>query len=232
MGAMKHLRAGGGLVRLEQTKKSGEKVLGGVVLECRRFDHDPNAGVFVATGPGKLIVNNSMLPPSGSDPNRVSLRQRCYVFLQNFDTLKYFADSNQVVAEASTDGALLIDYFPVRKDGSTRHILMTATHVEVELAKGADGQTELSTLTASRGITYKDLSGKNEFFGSRLFYDHSTGIVKVTGDENQPCNLNGQLVDSIEYDMNAGTVKAKVVGPGSLQSGPGAGLERLQRGKK
>ena len=81
--------------------------------------------------------------------------------------------------------------------------------------EAADGQAELSTLTASAGVTYED--DKNQFAGNELFYDHDNSIMKVTGDRIQPCYFNGTLVDGIEYNLKTGKVKARVVGPSTLQ---------------
>jgi hypothetical protein len=78
---------------------------------------------------------------------------------------------------------------------------------------------EVSTLTASGGITYED--GDNEFEGSELFYDHKKSIVKISGDESQPCYFNGVLVDAIEIDLRNGEVikvKGQVPLPGTLQT--------------
>jgi hypothetical protein len=75
---------------------------------------------------------------------------------------------------------------------------------------------EVATLTASGGITYED--GDNEFEGSELFYDHDKSILKIWGDESQPCYYNGVLVDEIEIDLKANRVNFKVPAPGTLQT--------------
>jgi hypothetical protein len=129
--------------------------------------------------------------------------------------LRYFSKSNLVVADARSQGTLRIDYIPIVKGKYGEQIVATASHIEADLVKAADGQTEFSTLTASGGVTYED--DKNQFAGSQLFYDHNTSIVKVKGDRVQPCYFNGTLVDGIEYDLKTGKVKARVVGPGTLQ---------------
>ncbi len=87
--------------------------------------------------------------------------------------------------------------------------------VEADLIQTADGRTELSTLTASGRITYED--EENEFAGSELFYDHKTSVMKVEGDESQPCYFNGALVEEIELNSRTRKVEAKVVAPGALQ---------------
>jgi hypothetical protein len=63
----------------------------------------------------------------------------------------------------------------------------------------------------------KEEGGDNEFLGSQLFYDHKSSIVKVTGDESQPCYYNGALVDQIEHNIKTRKTKSHIVAPGALQ---------------
>jgi leucyl aminopeptidase (aminopeptidase T) len=80
------------------------------------------------------------------------------------------------------------------------------------------GRTELSTLTATGGIEYKNKD--KEFIGSELFYDHQAAVIKVKGDKSRPCYYNGILVDGIEMNLKTGKVKkvkAEIVGPGTIQ---------------
>jgi len=70
-------------------------------------------------------------------------------------------------------------------------------------------------LTALDRVTYEDED--NEFVGSELFYDHKKSVMKVKGDELQPCYFNGALVEEIELNSRTGKVEAKVVAPGALQ---------------
>jgi hypothetical protein len=212
---IEHLTAAGGVVRLATVKTAGNRLLGGIELKCRRFDYDAEGELFLAAGPGIIKVDNSGIPEPNAGPRGFSLRRPCYAFLQNFDTLRYFSKSNLVVADARSQGTLRIDYIPIVKGKYGEQIVATASHIEADLVKAADGQTEFSTLTASGGVTYED--DKNQFAGSQLFYDHNTSIVKVKGDRVQPCYFNGTLVDGIEYDLKTGKVKARVVGPGTLR---------------
>ncbi|GAJ02207.1 unnamed protein product, partial [marine sediment metagenome] len=110
---------------------------------------------------------------------------------------------------------ILINYIPIVNGQYGQHAVATASHVEALLYQTADGQSELSTLTASGGITYED--DDNEFVGSELFYDHNEFIMKVKGDEFQPCYFNGALVDGIEYNVKTAEGTVKIIAPGALQ---------------
>ena len=213
---IEHLTATGGIVRLATVKTAKQKSLGGIELECRRFDYDADQELFTATGPGRIKLDNSTVAEPNEQQSGFSLKGPCWAVVENFDTLKYFLKTNKIVAEAGSEGELVVNYFPIREGKFAKDIIVTAGHVEADLKQTAEGQTELSTLTASGGINYKE-GDDNEFIGSELFYDHNELIMKVKGNELQPCYLNGALVDGIEYDLKTRKLKAKIVGPGSLQ---------------
>jgi len=213
---IEHFNADGGMVRLRTIKTAETKSLGGIELECSRFDYDPGRDLFVAAGPGIIQVDNSKITQSGADVGKFSLRKPCYAFLREFETLEYFLRENRIVADAGSE-KLLIDYFPVIDGKYDKHIQAKAGHVVAILTETADGQTELATMTATGGITYLDEENKNEFIGSELFYDHKKSAIKIKGDASQPCYLNGALVDGIIYDLKTGKVEAQISAPGTLQ---------------
>ncbi len=226
---IKHLTATGSVVRLATTKtaKAGgafagqvqdansAKLLGGVELECSRFDYDAVRQEFLATGPGVIELNNSKAPEPNEPVGRFSMQKPCWAVLDGFDTLTYFIRENRIVADTGSQEKLRMDYFPAVDGRYDEHVSAKASHIEASLYKVPGGQTELSTLTATGGIEYEDKN--NEFIGSELFYDHETAIIKVKGDESQPCYYNGILVVGIEMNEKTGKVEAEIVGPGTLQ---------------
>jgi len=214
-GNIRHLTTDGGVVRLSILKTAGQELLGGVELKCRRIDYDAAQQVFVAAGPGILVVDNSQVSEPSPKPGGFSLRKRCYAFLQFFDTLKYYMKANRVVADAKPPDTLQIDYFPVVKDQYGQHAVATAAHVEFNLVESADRRNELSTLTASGAVTYEDED--NQFAGGDLFYDREKSQLLLKGDEFAPCYFNGALVQSILYDLKTGKVQAPLAAPGAVQ---------------
>ena len=224
---IKHLTATGDVVRLATTKtakaedtSTGQlqeaetgKLLGGVELKCSRFDYDTAGPEFLATGPGLIKLYNSEAPEPNEQLGRFSLKKPCWASMEGFDKLRYFIRENRIVADASSDKKLEMGYFPT--EDSQYDIEANASHVDALLYESPSGQTELSTLTATGGINYEDKD--NEFIGSELFYDHKTDIVKVNGDESQPCFYNGVPAKNIEMNVKTDKAKAEIVGPGSLQ---------------
>ena len=214
-----HLTANGGLVTLSTTRSAKGQVLSGIRLQCRKLDYDRQLQRFSATGPGgKIIINNSSVPEPNELVPGFSLKRPGWAFIEYFDTLEYFIDANRFVADANSQ-QITISGFPFVKGQYSQHVEATAGRIEGNLTQTADGQMEVSTLTASGGITYED--GDNEFEGSELFYDHKKSIVKISGDESQPCYFNGVLVDAIEIDLRNGEVikiKGQVPLPGTLQT--------------
>jgi len=215
---IEHLRAVGGIVTLATKKTSADLLLSGIELICRQFDYDPNQQLYTAVGPGIIKLANAEAPAK-TDPNdkspKFSLNKPCWAVIQNYDSLRYFQAENRIIVDAGSAGALVVQYFPIKNGKFSDHIIVTANHVEANLIETAPGRTDLSTLTASGGVTYQ--AKDNEFIGGQLFYDHAKQMIKVIGSESFPCQFNGQLADQIEYDLKTGKVKAELVGPGALR---------------
>jgi len=213
---IEHLTASGGVVTLATKKMAGEKQLSGIEVISRKFDYDPNQELFTITGPAEIWLDNSNLIGDPNDQTGAfSLKKPCWARIQNFDLLQYFQSKNQIIADAASDGPLVVRYIPI-KDGKLGDVrIVTASHVEANLVETALGGTELATLTASGGITYQ--AGDHEFIGGQLFYDHAKQLMKVIGSESFPCMVDGMLTDEIEYDLKTDTIKADLVGPGGVR---------------
>ncbi len=214
-GGIEHLTAEGGIVRLASVKTAEGKMLGGVELKCRKFDYDTPRQTLLATGPGTIAIDNSKATVSEqSTEKKFSMQEPCYAIVRDFKTLEYFVDANQIVIDAGKQ-ALLIDYFPVVNGQYGRQSAFTARHMVINLTETADSGSELSSLTATGGITYDDQD--KQFVGSRLYYDANDSVMTVNGDKSQPCLLNGAMVDAIRYDLKTGKINAKIIAPGTLQ---------------
>lgn len=214
-GDIEHLTADGGVVKLVTVRSVAEEVLGGIELKCRKLDYDRQQQLFSAAGPGMIKIDNSSVPEPNEQVPGFSLKRPSWVIIENFDTLEYFIDANRFIADANSQ-RITIKCFPLVKGQYRQPVKATAGRIEATLTRTADGQTEVSTLYASGGITYQD--GDNEFSGSELFYDHDKSMVEIWGDESQPCYFNGVLVDEIEIDLKTGRVKGRVPVPGTLQT--------------
>jgi hypothetical protein len=211
-GDIKHVTAHGGDVHMATLKTAGSKLLGGYELRCARFEYDSPLDMLTAFGPGIIKVDNSNIDePNASDASTYSFKRRCYATVEDFNSLQYFLDTKKIVAESGRE-SLVVNYIPV--EGSNT-VTVIAGHIEAILAPDPAGQDELAALAATRGIRYED--DTREFFGSELYYDSGTSLVKVSGDNVRPCLLNGAAVDQIEFDLKTNKIKANVVGPGVLQ---------------
>ena len=87
------------------------------------------------------------------------------------------------------------------------------------LNEATKGHLELATLTATHGIEYEyeDQTSGQSFVGSSLLYDYAQSLVAVRGDAEQPCYLNGALVDQIDLDLKTGRAKAEILAPSTFQ---------------
>ena len=217
---IKHFTADSGvvgeIVMLISKKTAGKKQLGGIQLESRKFDYDPDMGLFLATGPGIMTMDNSQIAPSKTETAKFSLGKPCYAVVREFETLKYFIQENRIIADADSEG-LIINYVPVVNDKIQfdQQATITTPHIQVDLIKTASGQSKLSTLSATGGIVYEDQD--KLFEGSTLFYDAGKSLVTVHGDELRPCSYNGAFAGSIEWDLKTDSIKTDVAGPAILQ---------------
>jgi len=220
--AIEYLTADNGVVQLANAKwkmpAKAKKLLGFVKLKCRRFDYDPAKQLFLASGPDGLIAadNSKMIRPSRQrkKSEKFSLSQPCYAVLRDFDTLKYHLDSDHLVADSNL-GQILIDYFPIVDGKPGEHTEAGTSHVEADFYETAERKLELSTLSATSGISYREKD--RQFAGSKLFYNASKSLMTILGNESQPCLYNGAHVDQIEYNLQTDTVKTMITGPGQLQ---------------
>lgn len=214
---VKHFTADGGVVKLANVKMINEKVLGGVELKCLKCEYDTTQQLFLANGPGVIKLYNSDVPEPNSQPDKLSLNKPCWAVIENFQTLEYFFEKNQLVADATSQDSLTVNYFPI-VNGQVlydQQVTVTATHVQADLIETTEGELKLSILNATGGITYEDQD--KEFDGSKLFYDAGKSIITVQGDELQPCRFNGVPVDAIEWDLKTDKIKFEITGPGAVQ---------------
>jgi hypothetical protein len=171
----------------------------------------------VATGPDGLIAaDNSKIQQPKEKVSKFALRRQCTAVLRGFNTMKYYLQTNQIIADAEKQG-MVIDYFPIVKGRYGPKTMLTTSHIEAPLYETDAGRIELSSLSATGGFTYeeKDI----EFQGSRAFYDAGKSLITAQGDRLQPCYLNGALVEAIEYNLKTGRVKTKITAPGFLNFG-------------
>ncbi len=215
---LKRFEASGGPVAVRAYRRFHDELIGWVALHSTRLDYEGDAKTFAVAGPGEIRLHNGQPPETPIEPNEFSLRQPCFAFLRDFDSLTYSAQTNTIVADAA-DHQILLDYFP-QIDGryDKRHVEADAGRIEIALTQTERGRTELLSLTASQGIAYED--PVNRFDGAVLFYDHPQTLVTVNGDDRQPCSFNGAPVDRIRMNLTTGARKAEVLGPGTIQIGP------------
>jgi hypothetical protein len=206
----------GGPAALHILRKSAGKLLGWTTLDAAQLQYEAKMRQFTAVGPGEIWVRNDEMLNPKADPNQFSLDRPCVARLTNFDTLRYCAATNRILAENEAQ-QLLLDYFPLINGKYERHTRTVAGHVEASLKEITKGHLELATLTATQGIEYEDETTGQNFVGSTLSYDYSKSLVAVRGDAEQRCYLNGALVDQIDLNLKTGRSQAEFPTPSVFQ---------------
>jgi hypothetical protein len=219
----------GGPAALRIVRRGPDRLLGWTKLDAAQlqYEADPyppasqdaakaRGPELTAIGPGKIWIRNYEIVNSKADPNQFSLGRPCVARLTNFDTLRYSAATNRIVAEDDSQ-QLLLDYFPLVGGKYARQTRAVVGYVEASLKEVTKGHQELVSLAASKGIEYEDETNHVNFAGSSLFYDYGKSLVLVRGDSEQQCYLNGALVDQIDLNLKTGRIKAEIPTPSAFQ---------------
>jgi len=206
----------GGPAALRILRRGPHKLLGWTTLDAAQLQYEANPRQFTAVGPGKIWIRNDETINAKADPNQFSLGRPCIACLSNFDTLKYFAGANHIIAEDEAQ-QLLLDYFPLVDGKYARHTWAVVGYVEASLKEVTKGHLELATLTATKGIEYEDETEGLSFVGSTLSYDSSQSLVAIRGDNEQRCYLNDALVDQIDLNLKTGRIQADFPAPSVFQ---------------
>ena len=226
---IEHLTANGGVVKLAVVKTAkqspqtaqqsqNKNILSGIELKCDSFDYDAEKVEFLAAGPGLIKIVNSNAAEAANAANRFSLQNPCWALVKNFQMLRYLVESKQIIADANSlpgSDPIFVDYVPLNDGQKNQRASATGRHIEINLVDKSDGRTEISTLTATGGVTYENED--NQFSGSKLFYDADKAIIMVQGDESEPAYFNGVVVKGIVFDIKTGKVKFEIVGPGAFE---------------
>jgi hypothetical protein len=214
--------ADGGMVQISSVKTASDRLVAFNKIKCRQFVYDTDKKLFTAAGPGIITVDNSNIDPSPSaehlmakQDGRLSITEKCYAFLRDFETLRFDLSTNRIFAR-NDESKMLADYFPIVNGQNSQQIKASAGVIEIELAQNTDGQDEISTLRASEGVTYEDAD--NQFSAGQMSYDAKTSLVKATGSDFHRCYLNGAIVDNVVYDLDRrAVVNIDLTDPGRVQ---------------
>ena len=188
-----------------------------VLLTCQQMDYDAINGVIIASGSpnSQIQIDNSNAPVQESaEKKKVSLQRPSYALIKQFDTLKWYLKDNRVEADGDRY-RLYASYMPVKLDPATGKMVsadeptrFNAGRIEATFTSLPNNKTEISTVTASNGISYEDQ--KYQFEGGDLFYETGTSFVRINGSKGFNCMLNGATVDNIEYNLETGKATTEV----------------------
>jgi hypothetical protein len=214
-GAINHISVTEGNVRLRSIRTTDDgEVISNVGLACLRIDYDAVKSIVHAAGPGNIQLNNKNAPPPppGAAGGKLSLSGPCFALVKGFDKLTWFTEGMQINADGEE---LYLAYWPIEGGRWGRITSGQTQHLQANFWPLPEGGSELATVITAGGIFYEE-DGGNIFKGEDMLYDAEKGLLLISGSENNPCFVNGAMVDRIEYDVNTGKVRS------SLAPSPGA----------
>lgn len=208
---VKNISLTGRKVRLLSVRRNGIETISAIKLVCKRMDFDAIENTITATGSpstSQIQINNENLPQPKKKTSVVSFKRPSYALIQFFDTLKWSLD-NQIIEADGKDNRLYLGYIPVLEDGSDGpKVEVTSGYAKAIFHETTPGKAEISTVSASNGISYEDK--KYQFEGANLFYETGSSFVRITGDKGMNCLFNGAKADSIEYNLKTGKATAEI----------------------
>ena len=211
---LKRFSTAGGQASLAVRRRAGGLLLGWTKVLASQLEYEAASKLFTARGEGELQLNNAQITQRHTDPNAFGFNQPCYALLSGFDELVFASDTNRIVVAAKSQ-PMPIGYIPVIDGKYGQPIRGDAGHLDLTLRRTDAGRMEIASLVASGGVSYVDQT--RQFVGSTLTYDGEKSLVRVVGDETQPCRLNNALVDYIEMDIATGAGKTQLRAPSTIQ---------------
>lgn len=202
---IKHIQINGQRVMLKNVEISDNEITNQIVLFCKKLDYFAEKGEIVADGgegASEIQIDNSKAVNEQDKTGKISLEKACFARIMYFDKLIWKLEENQVIADGNRQ-RLYAGYVPVLADGSTgQPTRVNAGKIVANFKQTAAGRNEISTLTASNGISYED--SKYQFQGGEMFYETGSSFVRITGSRGFDAMFNGVKVGVIEYNLDSG----------------------------
>lgn len=213
---IRHVVIEGGDVKLESLRSREAETISHVRLICKRIDYYLQGSAIIATGPGKMELDNSKAEPSAKESkSRFDMAGPCYAYAEGFKTLRWFMEENTIIADGG-DVAVSLSYAPVVEGKLGAVVKASAGYVEAELVDAGAGRSQLERLRARGGVYYDEENG-HWFEGENLVYDRPESLMTITGSDAHPCQVDGAQVSEIEYNLETGKVKTRLSSrPGSI----------------
>ena len=218
---IRHVVIEGGGVKLESLRSKEEKTISHVRLMCKRIDYYLAGAAIIATGPGKIELDNSKVEPAEKSEEEKDKSKHfdmdgpCYAYAEGFKSLRWFMDENSIIADGG-ERSVSLSYVPVVEGKLGAVVRASAGYMEADFVKMGSGRSQLGRLRAKEGVYYDEEDG-HWFEGERLSYDAGEALMSIAGTEARPCVADGTQVPEIEYNLKTGKVKTRLSSrPGSV----------------
>ena len=211
---IRHVVIEGGGVKLESLRSKEEETISHVRLICKRIDYYLKGSAIIATGPGKIELDNSKVEPAARSEGTEDKSKHfdmdgpCYAYAEGFKNLRWFMEEDVII----TDGgghSVSLSYVPVVEGKLGAVVRASSGYMEAGFVKTGSGRSQLERLRAKEGVYYDEEDG-HWFEGESLSYEAGEGLMSITGTEAKPCIANGTQVPEIEYNLKTGKVKTRL----------------------
>lgn len=205
----------------QSIKMRDEEKLFHVLMWCEEMSFSRSDNLIVASGPGKIEMDNSKAEPAESSNTGINFQRPCYALIEGFDTIQWDFDVQQILADGDKD-TMQIAYVPLVEGQVEKYIYASSMQFLASFSADSTGRTTLGRVYTDKGITYIEKAGNNTdiihtLIGQTLEYDalSDVGWLTITGSETMPCMVDKARVPAIRYNVNTGQIQT------SLSRSPG-----------
>ncbi|AQQ09498.1 hypothetical protein L21SP3_01303 [Sedimentisphaera cyanobacteriorum] len=201
-------------VTASNRKFTGDKLISAMKLTGKDINYSAVDKQIDVSGPGRIEVNNKNVQPdeSNKDDSAFDLTARCFALVDNFSRLT-INRNRQFITARRADEPLRIGYIPVDSQGQAgREKLLDAGRLRLEYSQQSEeGKLKISDVSASGGVSYFE-PDRFTLIGEDLSYSSESGLLEITGSEENPCVLNNNVVEEIIYNVKTGDFKTSLEG--------------------
>jgi hypothetical protein len=206
-----HVTVADGDVKLQAIRYRGGAKINHVELHSKQFDYEDAQKTIVASGPGKIELNNQQVPidTNATAPKQsLDLRQPCYALVEGFDKLIWKIGEEKMLVEAQKD-TLNLSYLTMKDNVPDKLTRAAVSNAQLRFGKDETGKDVLSELTAGGGVYLEQKDG-HVLMGQTLHYTGKDGWIHIEGAPNRPCSADGAPVSVIDYNFQTGKLKTKL----------------------
>jgi hypothetical protein len=194
----------------QSKKMRDEEILSNVRLTCTEMTFDQAKGRVLATGPGKIELDNSKASAEQAAATGLNFRRPCVARVRDFQTIEMDLNTLELLVNGR-EKTMLAEYWPLENGIVVDEILASSVQLKLKFIEDSAGNVLLGSVNTDKGI-YFEQKEKYILVGQTLTYDalSDVGWLTITGSEAMPAMVNRARVPVIRYNVNTGQLQTSL----------------------